>query len=385
MSAENKEAPIGLAVVGVYSDYEGYPNICYRLAALRKLSCIHMVEVRSSIGATFEKTKKNIVLSMFRFAYGHVSLFFKLAVARSRCKVDVIYIPYPSLFVVFLCKCIFPATPTVIDFFISVYDTAVVDRKLISARSFLARILLRVEGWSVAVASKAIVDTNENAGYYSSLFGLPVDKFVVSPLFTNEDTVIDSFPRKVTCDDRLKVLFVGSMVPLHGIDTILSAAKILSERLDIEFVLVGDGQDGYKVDEFISSGAGINIRWYRDWIAESEVASMIVQSDICLGVFSSELKAQRVCPFKMYLYGYIGKPIITGRTTWATSNPSGFLLTDCDSGKNLADTIEWLAINRDQLSFWGVEAKRFYSENLTNTIAMSKMLDCVKHLTAKVI
>ena len=68
------------------------------------------------------------------------------------------------------------------------------------------------------------------------------------------------------------------------------------------------------MDEFVGQS---NLRWIRDWVPEFEVKGAIEQADVCLGVFAGNAKSNRVCPYKLYLYNFLGKPIVTFASTWA--------------------------------------------------------------------
>ena len=50
-----------------------------------------------------------------------------------------------------------------------------------------------------------------------------------------------------------EILFFGTFIPLHGIDTIVKAANILKDQKDILFTICGDGQTKPEVEKLVAN------------------------------------------------------------------------------------------------------------------------------------
>ena len=229
---------------------------------------------------------------------------------------ELIYVPYPSVFVIFLLSWLPQGVRPcriVTDVFISLYDTIVFDRQLLNQNGWSARLLRWIEKRAYGFADKLVVDTPQNARFLCELFGLPEERVIVIPLSTNE---IDFkytpyYPKTSYC----RVLFVGTLVPLHGIETILEAIRLVSKRSNIHFKLIGNGQDAPIVEAWLRAYS-LPLTWEKEWQPSNRLAEEISQADICLGIFGAGNKTQRVCPFKMYAYASMGRAIINGETEW---------------------------------------------------------------------
>ena len=256
------------------------------------------------------------------------------------------------------------------DAFISVYDTIVNDRKLWKPDAARSKLLWWLERAAYRKADVVLVDTSQNADFYSGLFRLPRNRFVALPLATNED---DYVPKTYhTVDGRCRVLFVGTFVPLHGVETIAEAARLLSSREDVQFRILGDGVGARSVQKLLDGVA--NVDWQRRWLSAAELAGEIANADICLGIFGDTDKAQRVCPYKLYAYSRVGRAIITGDTQWHRSlgvreEDAPFCGVPVRDAKALAAAIRQLADEPVRRARLAQAAADFHKRNLSNALS----------------
>ena len=115
------------------------------------------------------------------------------------------------------------------------------------------------------------------------------------------------------------MLSIGTLAPLHGILTIIEAARQLglASRQDVEFQIIGDGADAPLLQTEIADL--VNVTWRRRWYSAEELASESKALDICLGALGDTDKTQGVCPYRIYSYSSIGRAIITGNMDWLQS------------------------------------------------------------------
>ncbi len=200
----------------------------------------------------------------------------------------------------------------VIDFFISIYDTLVNDRKVLSPSNPLSRILKMLDRKALTRADHVIVDTREHAAYFSGIFG--VDSHKMTVIYLEADKQI-YYPRKVDkprdLRDKFVVFFFGAMNPLQGAEVILESAAILEGRADIVFIIIGPYE---RIRNFELCSKLKNVRFAARWLPQAEIAAHIATSDVCLaGHFNAEVeKAARVIPGKAYSYLAMEKPVIFG-------------------------------------------------------------------------
>ena len=143
--------------------------------------------------------------------------------------------------------------PVVFDPLLSLHDTVVSDRAMVGASSPKARLLAMVDRTAFALADVVVVDTPEVGAFYAERFGLRADKALVVWPGTDVDRL------GVPADDGGipgRILFHGSFIPLHGVETIVRAAALLADT-DLRFRLVGNGQQRPAVEALIRELGGV--------------------------------------------------------------------------------------------------------------------------------
>jgi len=375
-----------LLVLGVHLSSEGYPNVRYRLEDLRASGEFEITEINQPMWVSEAGGNKGFIgriLKFSRLVHSHATVVWRYLWCRP---VDVVYVPYPAVFVLSLLSWL-PSRrkPWIVaDVFISLYDTIVNDRKLIAGDSWRAKILFRIERKACEFADKLVVDTEQNADFLAGLFGISTSKIVPIVLSTNEfDFHAKQYsPRQDVCN----VLFIGTLIPLHGTKIILDAISLLAGREDIHFTIIGDGQDAHLIESWQQSHQA-NITWLREWQSSRQLAEAIGGSDICLGIFSDGDKTQRVCPFKLYAYTAVGRAIITGDTLWTreavrNSTSPVFHTVPVGDAPALAARIIALADNASERSRLAEASRNFYQTCLSNAIANEKFLACLNGINA---
>lgn len=366
-----------LLILGVHLKSEGYPNVKYRVQALKGAVGLNVTEVNFPMWSERQVGRggvwSKLILSVWRAFSSHLAVLYYYI---RFCPIQTVYIPYPAVFVVLILSCLpkrYRPKKLVIDAFISLYDTIVNDRKLVASNSLVARGLKKIEKRAFEFSEVVVTDTPQNSVYYSQLFELPLQKFVAIPLSTNEDDM-QAAPY-MPSSKPVKVLFIGTLVPLHGVETILSAISQLRDNKNIEFTIIGNGQDGQLVEAYLKEFPG-SITWVKAWQGASQIANHIFDSDICLGIFGGGAKAQRVCPYKIYSYALCGRAIITGETDW-TRNAFDSLeskpiqTTPVENPVLLADAILELAISDEKRKSLADSAAIYYNDDLSNARANS--------------
>lgn len=224
-------------------------------------------------------------------------------------KPDVVFVGYMGLFdvVVLWPLAKLKSVPIYWDVFISIYDTTVIDRKLLKVGSFLAKCLYAFEWLALRCADKVMMDTKTHAEYLCELYSLSEDKALDVPV--GADGLVFKYEVPAPVTDKLEVLFYGSMIPLHGVEVILEAAGVLKNE-NVRWSIVGSGQEQKLVEDFVEANPEIDLEWTK-WLGLDELVAKIHASHVCLGIFGTTGKASRVVPNKLYQALLCGRPVIT--------------------------------------------------------------------------
>jgi glycosyltransferase involved in cell wall biosynthesis len=379
----SKPKSISLLIAGVYTKSEAYPNVVYRIHSLIEHSHILVKEINCGLlnknNNEQIRTAKNPIL----FFICHTSVYLKVIFHHNE---QYLYIPYPSIFLqtlISLLPKILKPEFIIIDAFISLYDTIVIDRKLISKKNWLAKLIYIIEHRAFTTANYVIVDTICNRNYYSTLYHLPLSKFIPIELATDE---INFKPLlyKAENHEMCQILFIGTLIPLHGIQIIIKAIKILEQHKNLQFKIIGDGQDASYIENYLKSNPD-NLIWQRNWHSSEMLSSEIAKADICLGIFGTTPKTQRVCPYKIYHYSRIGRSVITAKTEWtnlisADEDKIPFMLVNSNDPEDLADKILDLANSPTKRLSLANKSQTFYVNHLSVMSSTNKLIELFKNI-----
>ena len=269
------------------------------------------------------------LFSMFKLIVGLVSSYIRLGLMFfSKCKnVDVFIVGYIGQLDIFFLKALlfFKKNKPKILFvpLVSLYDTAIVDRGLANKNNLFARLLFYIDKFSFKIADLIIFDTNEHINYIINLFSLDKNKFervwvgadedVFYPRYSSSDKGINYLPPNKGELGRVvfQVLFIGKYIPLHGLAYIIKAAKLLENKNDIKFKIIGSGQLD---EEIMNLRKELDIKNidFIDWIEYNELIDEINRADVVLGIFGGTGKSLRVIPNKVFHAIACRKPVITG-------------------------------------------------------------------------
>ncbi len=223
-------------------------------------------------------------------------------------RADVVLVLYPGQLDVPVVKlaALLRRAPVVFDVFILLHETAVADRRLRAERSATARLLALADRLACRCADVVLADTPADAEYFSRTTGVVRERMRVLWV-GGQDDLFHPLP-DVAVQPR-RVFFHGTYIPLHGIDTIVRAAKLL-EHDDLSFFLLGDGQERGAIEALMRTLEPANVQLL-DPVPLEKLAHEIAASAVCLGIFGTTAKAARVVPNKVFEYVAVGRPVIT--------------------------------------------------------------------------
>lgn len=223
---------------------------------------------------------------------------------------DVVVVGYPGHFDMPAARRVARGRPIVFNPLVSLHDTLVGDRGRFRVGSPAATILRAVDARAFRAADLVVADTDAHAAFFREAFRLPPERVEVA--FVGADEPL--FRPGWHPPGPFEALFVGKLVPLHGLETILAAAELLPE---VPFRIVGDGQQAPLLQDRPANVAHVA------WIPFEDLPEAYRGAGCALGVFGTSEKAARVIPNKVFQALACERPVITADTPAARE-----LLTD---------------------------------------------------------
>lgn len=241
--------------------------------------------------------------------YGRMTVVLLSHTLNPRRRPSVVLVPHPCQFdaVVVGALCRIVRVPMVIDYFVSLHETVVDDRNIVSSTSLTAKVLRSVDALSVKLATLILADTPEDIEAFAKETSTAPSKWRTVWVGADSDiytpVVASSSPEKV-------VLFYGTYIPLQGIDFIVRASLLLPKKYRIR--LIGEGQERPRIEKIIRElNAPIELL---NSVSETDLPAEIAQASVCLGIFGTGSKSSRVIPNKVFQCMAMGKAVITADT-----------------------------------------------------------------------
>jgi len=224
-----------------------------------------------------------------------------LVLRGRRQSFDAMIVGYPGHFDMPLARRIARGRPVLFNPLVSLSETLVDDRGRFAQGSPAASVLRQVDRIALRRADLVVADTAQNARHLAELGEIARDRVEVCFVGAEERLFRPGWQPR----ERFHALFVGKLIPLHGLETILEAARLAPE---IPFRVVGSGQLAGLLDSRPE-----NVEWV-GWVEYEQLPGEIQAAGCALGVFGTSAKASRVIPNKAFQALACGTPLITADT-----------------------------------------------------------------------
>jgi glycosyltransferase involved in cell wall biosynthesis len=230
---------------------------------------------------------------------------------RSVGAYDVLIVGYPGQIDVFLARLLswWRRRPLVWDVFMSIYLIAV-ERRLDARSGFTVGLLRRIEWLAARLPDRLILDTAEYMAWFGTTHGIPPERFRLVPTGA-DDRVFGPLAAPAADDGFFRVIYYGTFIPNHGVETIVEAARLLADRPDVCFELIGEGPDKPKAQD-LAQRYGLPNVVFADWMTPAELLARVAGADVCLGAFGTTPQSLMTVQNKIYEGLAMAKPVITG-------------------------------------------------------------------------
>jgi glycosyltransferase involved in cell wall biosynthesis len=281
---------------------------------------------------------------------------------------DVVLVGYPGHFDMPRARRVARARPLVFNPLVSLYDTMVGDRGRYPDRSFAAGFLKAVDRKALKLADLVVADTRANGDYLAEIGEIPREKVEVCFVGAEERL----FHAGWRPDERFRAVFVGKLIPLHGVDTILEAARLAPE---LDFRVIGSGQLEPLLEERPPNVERI------EWVNYEDLPGELWGAGCALGIFGTSAKTMRVIPNKAYQALACGTPLVTADTPAARellADERDALLVPPGDAAALADAVRRLAGDPGLARALSEGGRRTYEEQASEEILGARWRDLLE-------
>ena len=304
--------------------------------------------------------------------------------ARRQFDPDVYILGFRGHELAWLVRWLTRRKPLVFDALVSPYAAMAEEAKLGIPGRLAAPSWRWYEAAILHAADALLTDTQLHSDFFQARFGIPARKIVVVPVGAVECEPMPppqpGGPQPPPC----RVLFYGSFLPLHGIDTIVDAAARVTD-LPIEFDFIGGTPKQARQLRAACAALGIQRYRHRHWVPFDELLrAEIPRADLCLGgPFGDTPQARRVVTGKTSQCLACGKATVVGRIDedWGFVDKVNCLLVDQGDPGQLAGAIRWSHAHRAELAAIGQRGQLLHARRMSTTAIAGRLLPLIRGVT----
>jgi len=170
-------------------------------------------------------------------------------------------------------------------------------------------------------------------------------------------------------EGKFIVLYTGAHGMSNDLGVILQAAKILSDQINIHFVLLGDGKEKPHLVRLAQEMKLQNLEFYGP-LPKTEMPAMISQADACLAILKPIEMFKTTYPNKVFDYMASGKPVILaidGVIREVVEKSDCGIYCQPGNPQAMADAILELYNNKDLAQEKGKNGREFLSKHFNRS------------------
>jgi glycosyltransferase involved in cell wall biosynthesis len=224
---------------------------------------------------------------------------------------DVMVVGYPGQLDVFLARLLtrLRRRPLVLDVFMSLYLVAS-ERGLVGRHPLTGWLLRRLERRALSLPDRLVLDTAEYVAWFEMAYGIAPERFRL--VRTGADDRVFGLSENGHVDgDTFHVVYHGTFIPNHGVETIVAAAGLLAANGGFCFELIGRGPERARAMALARRHRPSNVTFV-DWLGKEELVERVARADVCLGAFGSTPQSLMTVHGKVLEGLAMGKPVVTG-------------------------------------------------------------------------
>ena len=303
----------------------------------------------------------------------YVEMLWRILLYRIRCRPDVWVLGFRGQESFMLFYPFMRGSRIIFDEFVILQNWANEgDRKHSVFLTPLMPVLRRYMRWIINRCDVVLEDSVAHQQAARAIYQVVPEKFVAIPVGADE-TVFEPVPMHTHTDSPMEVFFYGTMLPLHGLETILQAVKLVLEqqRKRVHFTIVGGSNNKHslaRIESFLSEHKLLSDVTHLPWVPYLELPAYIAKSDVCLGgPFGDTAQAASVITGKTYQFLAMGKPTIVSMLDETDFFQDRVNLLVCQRGEAsaLAQAILWCLHNRELLPEIGKQGRELFEERFS--------------------
>lgn len=242
--------------------------------------------------------------------------------------------------------------------------------------SLIYKVFLKISHRIYRRADALLVSSWGFRAYFRDILGISENQVQYLPQYAEE--MFDHLPDAQPDKNGVHFVFAGNVGQTQSVETIVAAARLLTDREDIHIHIVGGGISLEHCREMAEGLSNITFHGRRDL---SEMPAFYAMADAMLVSLVDDPVLSTTLPGKVQSYMAAGKAVI-GSINGETAR----LLREADCGacspagdaRALADLIRQSAQQPQRLRQQGENARRYYRDHFRKEIFIAALLDVLQ-------
>ncbi len=343
------------------------PTICI-VTCYRQPDYLRAVTLRQGLKDCDVFSEVTVIKNRHTNALRYIDVLIDLIKVRFNKNPDAYLITFRGYELLPLVLIIGAGKKIIYDEFINPVEWFVYEHKyFVGPLSFLGHLLRICYSAMMKKTNAIIADTDSHAKYSSQLMSVPINKYFTIPVGADETIFRPATITTRKPGQPFRVLYYGSMLPLHGINYVLEAAIIMASNQDIEFHIVGGKKKIAKIVEG-ARALGANIR-YETWVDYKKLPQLFASSDLCLGgPFGNTVQSQYVITGKTYQFLASARPTLIGdnQETKLFVDKKNAIMVPRASQAALVGAIEWAFLHPKELHLIAQNGRKLYEQEFSS-------------------
>lgn len=237
----------------------------------------------------------------------------------------------------------------------------------------VSKLLYKLEKWLYKGSDKIIVLTEGirkriiNKGVAPSKIAFIPNGIHINTTGANSelpDKNKEAVRKKIGLEGKFVCIYTGAHGPANALNAIIDTAFLLKGELDIVFLLIGEGQEKFRLVEKAKQ-YGLNNVIFHEPVPRSEIGAYIQLSDLCLLTLRDVPVFNTALPNKLFDYMYENKPIICGlrgETASLVKKEELGVVVSPENPVEMAEAILRLKNNPSLLDLYGKKGRSIVEE-----------------------
>ncbi len=243
----------------------------------------------------------------------------------------------------------------------------------IKKNSLIYKIYFRISKKIYRKMDKILVTSKSFIPYISENFNIDISKFEYLPQYA--ESIFKPEECRKTPDENIDLVFAGNVGKAQSIDTILEAAKILKDRKNLYWHIVGDGQELQSSREKARKEDLDHVIFYGRKPLE-DMPKYYKMADAMLVTLCGDSLISQTIPGKVQTYMAAGKPIIgsaNGETKEVIEEAKCGFCGSADNAEELADAVVNF-IKLKNIEKLGKNSYKYYEKHFEKKLFISFLI-----------